>query len=388
MKKFDELINYSVEAVPYYRSNKNLYCNKKYEAIPYLEKSEVKNNSELFVSDQYNKENMLVNYTSGSTGIPLKIYKSQGDEIRAGKILWDWRRKFAQITPKDKQVNFFIRRYTKENEIEKSIVIKKKNLLELSLLNLNEKNIEIFIEAINEFRPKWIFGPPSVLFILAKHIQSKDINYSFDYLSLIEVSGEFCTKEQRETISQVFQTPVANMYGSMETLMIAYQCPEGHMHIIDDNVLTETNELDEVIVTALNNFGMPLIKYKLGDKGCLKEITCPHGNKVIELYGGRVGKYIEYNRQRYSSAVLFDCIAKYNEKHPKSIGQFKFIRQGQTNFLLEIIIDCDHNSIDIDYLKVLFYEYFPGSELKVQEVKIINLKNNKISYYVEENFNE
>ena len=388
MKKFNELINYSIREVPYYRNNKKLYFNKNYEEIPYLEKNEVKKNPELFLSDQYKKENMIINYTSGSTGIPLKIYKSQGDEIRSGKQLWDWRRKFAKISPKDKQVNFFIRRYTIENEIETKIAIRKDNILELSLLNLSEENLNIYIKEIDDFKPKWIFGPPSALFILAKHIQEKKKKYSFEYLLLIELSGELCTKEQQETISQVFNTQVTNMYGSMETLMMAYQCPEGHMHVIKDNVYIETNDLNDIIVTSLNNFGMPLIKYRIGDKGCLKEVSCPHGSSIIELYGGRLGKYIKYEGHIYSSAVLFDCVAKYNEKYPRSIGQFIVIRKEKNIFNMDIIVDIGYNSLDIHYMEDLFYEYFPQSELKIEEVKIIKLENNKNTYYIEENFYE
>ena len=78
------------------------------------------------------------------------------------------------------------------------------------------------------------------------------------------------------------------MYGSEEINGIAYECPKHHMHVLEDNVFIEvkTNKgifrhgEGEAIITNLNNFGMPLIRYNQGDVIVLdnNDIQCVGNN--------------------------------------------------------------------------------------------------------------
>ena len=79
----------------------------------------------------------------------------------------------------------------------------------------------------------------------------------------------------RNTIENTFNTEIFDTYGGAEGLMIAGECSEHKYHILSSHVHVEIldefgntvpdGELGEVTVTSLDNFLMPLIRYKIGD---------------------------------------------------------------------------------------------------------------------------
>jgi len=62
---------------------------------------------------------------------------------------------------------------------------------------------------------------------------------------LIFTSGELLHPGARAAISHAFQARVFDVYGSSETKEIAWQCPEGGMHLNNDVVRLEVLESDE-----------------------------------------------------------------------------------------------------------------------------------------------
>jgi phenylacetate-CoA ligase len=99
------------------------------------------------------------------------------------------------------------------------------------------------------------------------------------------------TNELRDLVQQAFKARIVDRYSSNEFGFLAIQCPvENHLHspqvnnfieIVDDeNQPLPAGEQGRVLVTALNNFSQPMIRYELGDiaswgEGCQAGITYP-----------------------------------------------------------------------------------------------------------------
>ena len=83
-----------------------------------------------------------------------------------------------------------------------------------------------------EFRPKWMILQPSVAWLLCKLIQSHHLP-KIDSIEYIEFTGEYLENNIRKFAEEVFGCQTANQYGIREVNSIAYECPMGHMHIID-----------------------------------------------------------------------------------------------------------------------------------------------------------
>ncbi|MEO6671886.1 MAG: hypothetical protein ABIN93_00535, partial [Ginsengibacter sp.] len=124
--------------------------------------------------------------------------------------------------------------------------------------------------------------------------------------SFIESNGEMLSQEQKSAISKAFGTRVVNAYGAIEIWSIAYECPNGHLHLSDD-VFVEvkslkddsicsvgSGEYGELLITSTLLKSQPFIRYKIGDIACLFESRCLCGlkNPILHLHEARTIHYI------------------------------------------------------------------------------------------------
>lgn len=191
------------------------------------------------------------------------------------------------------------------------------------------------IELISEYKPTWLNIQPSVLSNLIfyyKHynaVPPKSITY-------IECVGEMLSKATRSQSEAMFNATVANMYGSEEMNAIAFECPYHNMHIIENNVLVEClgdngaiNSLGkgESIITNLNNFAMPLIRYNLGDYIKIEPTNickCGNTSKTIDNIIGRVRENITINGIVLNSFNLTRIVNAINNEMGDPIIEYRF----------------------------------------------------------------
>ena len=96
-------------------------------------------------------------------------------------------------------------------------------------------------------------------------------------------------------------------YGAAEAGIIAFECPEGNMHVNMETVIVEQVDA-KILVTNLTSRSFPIIRYELGDYIDLDEETkCPCGRKsyLIKEVTGRVGKNIYGIDNIYPSLTLY-----------------------------------------------------------------------------------
>jgi phenylacetate-CoA ligase len=160
-------------------------------------------------------------------------------------------------------------------------------------------------EALEKYQPTIIYAYPSVAADFSKWLAEKGFQPK-------GVKGVFCSAEvlfpnHRNIIERVFNCKVYNQYGSRETPCIACECPEGNLHIfVDLNRVeflsgTEDKEgLQRIIVTPLENYAQPLLRYDLGDLGTSKKGLCPCGRgfPLMEVNVGRRNDHIRARNGR------------------------------------------------------------------------------------------
>ncbi len=159
--------------------------------------------------------------------------------------------------------------------------------------------IEPFVAAMKRFRPRCIFGYPSAIETLCELSASAGIRLDDMPVAVVFVTGEVLYDHQRELIGKSFGgAPVANNYGSREAGFIAHECPQGRMHITDENVIVEVlcdgrpaapGQDGEIVVTQLDSHAMPFIRYRTSDIGQLSDQPCPCGRGlgVMAVVKGR-----------------------------------------------------------------------------------------------------
>lgn len=106
-------------------------------------------------------------------------------------------------------------------------------------------------------------------------------------LRTVFLTGEVTHKWQRRLISRSLHARCVESYGVQEAGAIAYECARGRWHVCSESAFVEfvrggrsarPGELAEVVVTGLESFAMPLIRYCTGDVVRVGELDCDCGS--------------------------------------------------------------------------------------------------------------
>ncbi|MCD4675631.1 MAG: hypothetical protein K8S18_06485 [Desulfobacula sp.] len=295
--KLMKLLSYSYKNIKFYRKLFNkldinpakINSFKDFSKIPMLTKSTIQNNFNDLTSDLINKNEMYLDSTGGSTGQPLNFYYDRkyyewekAAAIRAWKYFVGFKKNELEAVV-----------WGAERDVGKGLNIKKiiysllrKGQLPLNTFDLDPDLIRKFFKLNNIIRPKILRGYASSLFFIAKFIEENQLKINSP--KVIISSAEMMWPEMRIKVENIFGAKVYDSYGCREVSQIATECSSHNgLHIVMENQYVELED-NQILVTNLNNFGMPLIRYKIGDLA-EKIITdsCSCGRKTKKLIGLR-----------------------------------------------------------------------------------------------------
>ncbi|MHC4696009.1 MAG: phenylacetate--CoA ligase family protein [Planctomycetota bacterium] len=173
----------------------------------------------------------------------------------------------------------------------------------LSAFNMSAGRMDDYLDALERFRPVCLFGYPSTLSLLAEHARLRGRQVSLPRLRAVFVTGEVCYPHHRETIASYFGVPVADGYGTRDAGFIAHECPAGNVHLTAENVVVEiiadgkpvsAGETGEIVVTHLDAYAMPFLRYRTGDVGRLNagRCACGRGLLLLDVVQGRTTDFI------------------------------------------------------------------------------------------------
>ncbi|MBN2737507.1 MAG: phenylacetate--CoA ligase family protein [Spirochaetales bacterium] len=360
-----EILCHAFNKTPYYRElfkRHNIDINsinskEEYRKIPFLTKQiiqqEKHNLLESDYSDEESRKSLIIQRTSGSTGKILKTYWKKNDSIRSLYYLWNIRRRY-NILPNDKLLSFHSAIYHKDKVIKpKLYMFNHGNHLSLCKMNLTDEIITQFHSEIEAFQPKWIMAQPSTVYLFSQFFKKNKLPV-YDSLRYIELTGEYLSNSIRAEISDIFKVPISNQYGCMEANSIACECSKGQLHVMTKNVYieimnnempAEEGETGEIIISCLTNSVMPIIRYKIGDKGKLIHqhgCSCGNTNPIIELKTGRIGENIYIKGKAPISSFLFHYITEnININYNNCILHFHVTQENDKDFTVRLVLTDD-----------------------------------------------
>ena len=260
--------------------------------IPVLTKDLIRENFDQLVSSNFKKNKLIHGHTSGTTGSPLDVLWDQNTCIYTNAV--DWRQKnWAGINYGDKMALVLGRVVAppgkKTPPFWKMDYIH--NQLWMSAFHLSSENIKHYLRKLERFQPVAIEGYPSTVYLLAKFLN--DSGKTFPVKSVL-TSSETLYPLQKDEIERAFECKVYDFYGMAERVLFATECDAhadhhlnfeyGLTEIVDDNdhPLGE-DEKGFVVSTSLQNYGMPLIRYKTSDVSAIKSQQCSCGRHMPML---------------------------------------------------------------------------------------------------------
>lgn len=146
----------------------------------------------------------------------------------------------------------------------------------LSAYSLSDEDMARYAEIIRRFKPRLLIGYPSVMVEFASFCAASTL--TFPSVAAIVCSAEALYQDQREIIETALGVRVFNRYGCREVGAVAHETPTSRglvvnsdrlfVEIVDDaGQACGPGETGELLVTDLDNYGMPFIRYRIGDRG-------------------------------------------------------------------------------------------------------------------------
>ncbi|WP_326783437.1 phenylacetate--CoA ligase family protein [Streptomyces sp. NBC_00151] len=154
------------------------------------------------------------------------------------------------------------------------------------------------------YRPRHVFAAPGVILqwtrLLKRRGKLDAVRESVESLMLL---GEVSSRSLRARLAETWDARVIDVsYGSTETGTIAAGCEQDRLHLLLQSHLVEVLRGDlpetpdagrtgELVVTTLNNFARPLLRYATGDLvtlGSAEDCGCGLGLPVVTVHGRHV----------------------------------------------------------------------------------------------------
>ncbi len=320
----------------------DISCKEDLKKLPQLTKSIIRQNTNNLISnDKYSKKLFKV-ATSGSTGTHTVIYKSHfyyqmnyaallrcfmitGNKWRDRSVyFWSDPNKNCTVLKiwKNKVLSFLDRTIRFDTE------------------SYDENDFNDFFLRIRKFKPKMVFGKPTVILSFSKFLLVNSLKID-SVERIITTSSKL---RDRNLIEEAFGASVYDLYSSAECYGIAIESEPNLMHVADDNVVLNINENGEFIITPLHSYGFPLINYRIGDFGTdLAKNTLPKSDlpftEIRLIIGRTMDIFITSDGRCVSGGNIMDDVSKDDLE----VEQQQFIQTDYEQFVINFVSELKPN---------------------------------------------
>jgi len=406
LRKVSALIMHANETVQYY---KNIFKSAGIEPgdiktwddftnIPVLTKDSLRENARLLFSTRPDSSLYPVP-TSGSTGKPLTMMASQRAALRANVSRiraseW-WGIGLGDRQIRTMRMGMTFKRGWRNILNEKIFTPLRHRLMNRLLFSGYSMTPEIMQglwDSILAFSPKCLFGFPSAFSFLAEFVNQQGYNGREANLTLVVTTGESLHEWQEEIITSTFGCPVANEFGSTEAGVIAYSHPCGALHTMDDGVIVEVirsnpeDEFGEVVVTNLDNWGFPIIRYNHND--LVRDVEIGHECSLglgFGLLKGLIGRSQDTIRLA-SGRVVYCYYFHHLIQYVGGVKKFQFTQKEPDLFELKVIPrDESFGPAQEEFIRDAVRKNLEGSTIIINLVDSIpNDPSGKLRYVISE----
>ncbi len=378
LTRLKALLNHAYDNVPYYRRRfkeaglkpEDLRTADDLARLPILTKKDIKANFNDLVAVNFPGKEMIPYSTGGSTGEPLQFYvtrqakrwgsaaafrayKWYGYEIGdKAAYLWGARRDLPAKRRMTNQLgNLFFRR------------------IYLDAFNMSETELKYFVLRLTEFKPRAIIAYASAAYLLARYVKQRGIEGVTPKVVITQAEKLF--DHQRQLIKDMFSCEVFDFYGSREVSAIASECPRHNgYHISAENVVLEfvrdnepvpPGDIGKILVTDLNNYAMPFIRYENEDLGVSSDSVCSCGINLplMKSVEGRITDTLVI-RGKFISSPALTLVFK-----DMPVDQYQIMQESEDKIVVKIVKGSGYTDADTLVLSELLQRYLGTIEVNI-----------------------
>jgi phenylacetate-CoA ligase len=312
------LIHHCYDNVPFYRTlmdergltPEDITQIEELPKIPPLTRLDLRKHLNDLIAQDVDLSKCVQNKSSGSTGEPVVSFhdrEAQSASIAArfycwGVAGWQMGDPMVQIRGGSRTT---LEAWSKPSSRLWSWLIKRRRFWAYELVE--QHKLDTLLYEVHRYKPDFLLGYANALAALAT--RAIDLGLPKLDCRAALTFAESLFEQNRKMIEAQFG-PVYDQYGCNEIWAIAYQCNKRQgYHVLEPHVVVELEPLSHagdgssrVLVTDLDNFAMPLIRYQVGDLATMdtaQECACGSIFQRLERIVGRETDLIETARGGY-----------------------------------------------------------------------------------------
>jgi phenylacetate-CoA ligase len=320
-------------------------------ALPLLDKETVRAKMREFLAENIDPADMLYFTTGGSTGTPLAVYNLR----HAGGREWafmlaQWARVGFHYTDR----RAILRGWPVNNKRHWRYEASERGYA-FSNFHMTPENVSEYARVMREKKIPYLHSYPSAIIDFARHL--KELRLEPPRFRAILASSENLYAGQREFIESFFGARLFSWYGHTEDLILAGECESSNdYHIFPEYGVAEVikedgseaarpGEMGELVGTTLDNFAMPLIRYRTDDWAVTGGGSCACGRNYRLLKETRGRWHQEMLVGRLDNLISMTALNVHDEAFDR-VQQLQFHQRERGKVELRIKPGPDYTERD------------------------------------------
>lgn len=351
LEKLKKMINHCFVNVPYYTRimneggiNPNAVKSLDYlKQFPVLTKELIKKHYGDFIPlNEQRLRGIRSSQTGGTTG---NILNKRNDANTRSSVWGSYKRFYdwMGISPSDMVLTYWgghVIQHGFKDKLSKFLSNKLKHTVPFDAYDTRPEMLDMIVEQLKSGNIKLIRSYPQALYTLALRLMDRGERF---IVNAIMTTSEPLMPQHRELFKEVFGCESFDQYGCGEIGGIAYECAEHQgLHVTEERVYLETNENNDLLITDLDNYVMPYIRYWNADQAKFSEQECSCGrkSKVIEKVLGRSCDYlIGIDGQTLHWAYFWHLLFDTNIAIARNFVKFQIVQKAPDYLLFRTVSD-------------------------------------------------
>ncbi len=289
-----------------------------------LEKKDIQEHLQEFVSLEYPASKRLYITTGGSTGVPVGFYLQKGVSRPKEQAFLEamWPRAGWQSGARLVLIRGHVTTQSSSGRIYSYDATR--NWLLMSSAHLTAERMPEYLERIEAFKPDFLHAYPSAALQIAEYLDQSRQSWRVP-LKAVLCGSERLNLPQKRMLERVFRCQVYRWYGHSERAVLAGEgASTPFFYFWPTYGYTELGPADEegyqeVIATSFHNHVMPLIRYRTGDYVKVATADYPH-----ELPWLAMGRRISLTMFNMHDAVFDNLYAVQFYQREPGVAEFRY----------------------------------------------------------------
>ncbi|MFB7251403.1 phenylacetate--CoA ligase family protein [Microbacterium sp. NPDC056234] len=353
-----EVVAFAMRSSPYYAATygalgvdpNTLRDPEAWTRLPILDRATIKEHAERFPTPEATGANVRPALTGGSTGEPLRTMH----DARVPALALSWRMyAWWGIDAHDDLARIGRWNFSRLATLKNDIAWWPTRQVYLDAGLISDETMVAFHRDLQRTRPRLIEGYVGAMLEFADFLERRGLSVPAPLA--VATTAAPLTGPARARLEQAFGAPVYDEYRGSEFGWMAGECElRDGLHVFsdvrrieaigDDGLPVPPGEVGDLVITDLRNRVFPMIRYRTGDRGILRDnprCACGRSLPMMEQPQGRTTDLIRLP----SGAVLAHRLMGMFGAHPEAVRLFQIHQLSDHSIVIRVVLGAQTDAM-------------------------------------------